>query len=734
MKKESAASITQLWGGMSQHGDTDCFYSTAAFKDEWNPDADHVRAKRAFYLDLDVGKKTGYETQAAAIRAVVSFCQAVEIPLPGFVLSGAGVHAYWTLNADISRAAWQPYASGLKAACKEKGLKADGAVTADPARILRCPGTFNCKQSPKTEVMVHPVFFTMGPYSLGEFAPLLTYLSEVEGLPEPPAAHFEGSAVLNDQTAALYGSALDAIPNSDDVPYDTWFRVGAAIYELGWIYNDVGRNMWLDWSRRASKHTDEEFDKAWYGFPKYRETHLDKLITPGTLMHMAQEAGWTPSPPAPVLSGTGPPPIAAPFVPSPELLALAATGDTYELARAAMLHVGPEKNDKGCWAQRSYRNACWALFSLGVRGRYDQFTGKYEVKLHDKWERKTDTVTIRARDFVMEQCGNTDPGTGATNDALTKLCEVVGPYHSVRDYLGGLSVWDGTPRIDTWLTHYLGAGDTPLNRFYGATTLVAAVRRARREDYVPFDHMLVLEGNQGVGKSTVVQILGGPWFKNQAINWQDARSQVEVFRGCWFYEWAELQGHGRAEEGRIKTALSSPLDEARLAYRRDTDVTVRRTILIGTTNETEDYLMDHTGARRYWCVKCGDEKFKLEELRHDRDQLFAEAVAREAAHGAYLDPPMELWAAEREVHEGRTSAPQLADTLSQLAGTVDEGREWITMSEIKLSPWMANIRIYTGLDRQIAQAMRSCGWTRDMHANHLDGRGLRTRRFWRPVA
>ena len=219
MKAEWADTSTQLWDKMSQHGDVDCFYSTASFTDKADdgkghaaPDAAHVHAKRAFYLDLD-----GYKTQSEAIRAVIKFCQALTLPWPGFVLSGHGVHAYWPLDSDISPAVWLRYASGLKLACKDKDLIADGAVTADPARILRCPGTFNCKKEPKTEVTIHDVFFTLGPYTLDEFAPLLSYAPEVKGLPETPLA-FSGSAVLNDQTLAYYSSALDAIPNDDTVP------------------------------------------------------------------------------------------------------------------------------------------------------------------------------------------------------------------------------------------------------------------------------------------------------------------------------------------------------------------------------------------------------------------------------------------------------------------------------------------------------------------------------------
>ncbi len=732
MKSMGATTIEQLWDKMSQHSDTDCYYATAAFLDDKSPEATNVRSKQAFYIDVEAGpghvkKGDGYEDQTGAIRAILKFCQEVGIPWPGFVRSGHGVHAYWCLHAPMDAARWLRYATGLKNACRGNGLLADGAVTADPARILRCPGTFNYKDSPPTEVMVDPRFFDpacAGPYTPEQFDTLLSYLPKLKGLPEPSAV-LEGTALLNDQTLAYYSSALDAIPNVGD--RDLWIKLGMAIFELGW--GEVGYELWTDWCKKFSEKYDKEDQRnTWEGFAKYRETHLDNLVTPGTLIHYAQEAGWEPA------KGEAPTPLAQPFVPPAELIKEAEEGDKFGLYCAAVIHKGPELNKDLCFIRNSYRNACWALASLGVRGRYDEFTGHYDVQLPgESWQRKTDTVTIKARDLIMERCQMTDPGKGATEDALTKLCEVVGPYHSVREYLGELAPWDGNPRIDTWLTMYCGACDTLLNRFYGATTLLAAVRRAKRDEYVPFDHMLVLEGPQGVGKSTVVQILGTPWFKNQGINWQDPRSQVEVFRGCWFYEWAELQGHGRIEAERIKTALSSPLDEARLAYRHDTDATVRRTILIGTTNEEEGYLTDQTGARRYWCIKCGDAKFKLEDLRRDRDQLFAEACEREASFGPFLDTPKELWEEERGEHNGRTAVPYLVDILSQVSGTVENRREWVTSFEIKSSSWMANERSAPGLDRSIAQAMRYLGWNREAHAHHKDGAGHRRRRFWRVV-
>ena len=753
MAVSPANSVEQLWSRMQDAGGNldagDVYYSTASFDCPRNDlsysyqglsDAAHVVAKRAFYVDVEVGaayvkKGTGYADQSAAIRAIMEFCQTVGIPYPGVVFSGRGVHAYWCLEDAVSRAVWQKYATGLKLACRQHGLLADGAVTADPARILRCPGTYNHKTTPPTEVTVHPMFFSpeLGPYSLDEFSLLLEYAPTDEEVPAASAASPGGSALLNEQTMAYYGSAIDAIPNDDTADYDKWFRIGAAVYELGW--GDIGYELWADWSKRSERYNSEEQHKIWAGFPKYRETHLDNLITPGTLIHYATEAGWEPE--------SAPPPAVPVFEPSPELVA---EGDPYKLWQAKVLAAGPEMNDKGCFTRGSYRNATWALATLGVRGRLDELSGREELLLpRGKWQQYTDGMAIPVRRAIMEVCSMTDAGSKAVAEALDEVC-LVGAHHPIREYLKALE-WDGTERLKTWLTDYTGAEDTPLNRFYGATVLVAAVRRMLRPGIVNFDHMLVLEGPQGVGKSTVVEILGGGpapdgWYKNEEINWRDNRSSVEVLRGCWFYEWAELRGYSRDKEEHIKSCLSSPVDEARLAYGRKTSSTIRRAIFVATTNEHCDYLGDQTGARRYWVVECGEVKFKLDELQRDRDQLFAEAVVMEKKRDTYLDTPAPLRHFELEVQRGRTQVPHLVDALSQLVGTPVElptcgggvlRREEITGFEIKSSPWLANYPRGRALDMDIAAAMKHLGWYKEKNAHTITAAGTRTRKFWRSL-
>ncbi len=195
--------------------------------------------------------------------------------------------------------------------------------------------------------------------------------------------------------------------------------------------------------------------------------------------------------------------------------------------------------------------------------------------------------------------------------------------HPVRDYLTGLA-WDGTPRLDTWTVTHLGAEDTPLHRAMGAMWMISAVARIMRPG-VKADHMLILEGPQGIKKSTALKVLASDdWFTDELaeLGSKDAAQQM---RGVWIIEMAELDAIGRAEVSRIKAFLTRTTDRYRPPYERYLVTVPRQCVFAGSVNP-DTYLRDETGNRRFWPIRCGD--IDLDGLRRDRDQLWAEAVAR----------------------------------------------------------------------------------------------------------
>ena len=195
--------------------------------------------------------------------------------------------------------------------------------------------------------------------------------------------------------------------------------------------------------------------------------------------------------------------------------------------------------------------------------------------------------------------------------------------HPVRDYLTALA-WDGTLRIDAWAVTYLGATDTPLNRAMAALWMISAVARIMRPG-CKADHMLILEGPQGIRKSTALKVLASDaWFTDELaeIGSKDAAQQM---RGVWIIEMAELDAIGRAEVSRIKAFLTRTSDRYRPPYERYVVTVPRQCVFAGSVNP-DTYLRDETGNRRFWPLRCGE--INLDGLRRDRDQLWAEAVAR----------------------------------------------------------------------------------------------------------
>lgn len=202
-------------------------------------------------------------------------------------------------------------------------------------------------------------------------------------------------------------------------------------------------------------------------------------------------------------------------------------------------------------------------------------------------------------------------------------------FHPVREYLDTLE-WDGTARLDEWLIRYAGAPDNDFVRAVSALPMIAAVRRVRKPG-VKFDELLVLESTrQGVGKSSALRALcpSEEWFSDDLPLDVDAKELIERTEGKWIVEAGELSGLRSSHVEHLKSLLSRQVDgPVRLAYGRFPVEVPRQFIVIGTTNN-HTYLHDSTGNRRFWPVRV--ESFDLAALRKDRDQLWAEAAAREA--------------------------------------------------------------------------------------------------------
>lgn len=201
-------------------------------------------------------------------------------------------------------------------------------------------------------------------------------------------------------------------------------------------------------------------------------------------------------------------------------------------------------------------------------------------------------------------------------------------FHPVRDYLNALPEWDGKPRAETLLIRCLEADDTPYVRAVTRKLLAAAVARI----YAPgikFDSVLVLDGRQGIGKSTVFRMLAGDPYYAETLSLTDMndKSGSEKLQGMWFVEIGELAGMRKADIEKVKAFLSTTDDQYRVAYGQWVESHPRSCVIVATVNGERGYLRDITGNRRFWIVKCRQEDMarKFDLTGEERDQVWAEA-------------------------------------------------------------------------------------------------------------
>jgi len=244
-------------------------------------------------------------------------------------------------------------------------------------------------------------------------------------------------------------------------------------------------------------------------------------------------------------------------------------------------------------------------------------------------------------------------------------------YHPVKDYLEPL-VWDKKDRVSTWLTDYAHVEDNAYVRAVGTKVLLAAVKRI----YQPgckFDNVLVIEGDQGVGKSRLLEALGMKWYSDQHID-PHHKDTVSCMRDKWIIEVSEMTCVKKAEVDALKSFLSRNTDRKRLSHMKLAQDYPRQCIFIGTINPDEvGYLSDNTGNRRFWPVLIPpDSKIKVKKLKEDIDQIWAEVMYR--------------------YNQGNTDLHIADQTVEKIALEEAEKRKAIDEWHATIANWLNHVR------------------------------------------
>ncbi len=288
------------------------------------------------------------------------------------------------------------------------------------------------------------------------------------------------------------------------------------------------------------------------------------------------------------------------------------------------------------------------------------------------------------------------------NTALTKVCDDRS-FDPVENFLDSLPQWDGIKRVDTLFVDYLGAPDNEYVKVVTRKTLCAAVKRIY-EPGCKFDHVLVLVGPQGIGKSTIISRLAEPWFSD-SLSLSDIRDKTgaEKIQGYWIIEISELAGLRKAEIESTRSFISRQDDNYRPAYGRVSTSHPRRCTFIGTSNAETGFLRDLTGNRRFWPVSVSGygsknpftiDKRTIEQIwaeakyiLNDGETLYLSQTQEEMARNVQRDA-METDDREGMVKEFlETLLPQDWDKMD-----IDHRREYLEKSEIRFKKKVGTVK------------------------------------------
>jgi len=282
---------------------------------------------------------------------------------------------------------------------------------------------------------------------------------------------------------------------------------------------------------------------------------------------------------------------------------------------------------------------------------FNEFTWRVMTRKPAPWPQSTANTNWTDTDDILAaawlQRNGVLVGSALAAEAVQAIAKE-NPFHPVRDYLRSLD-WDGTSRIDSWLIEYLGAASDVFTRAAGAKWLISAVARVM-EPGCQADHTLLLEGLQGIRKSSALRVLASDsWFTDHVSDLGSKDSRMELL-GRWIVEHSELDRIRRGDLEKIKAFLTARRDAFRPPYGRRVQDVKRQCVFAGTVND-ETALVDESGNRRFWPVMCGT--IRLDELARDRDQLWAEAFRRFQAGDHWWIDTEELSHAAQAAQEER---------------------------------------------------------------------------------
>ncbi|MFY0661419.1 MAG: PriCT-2 domain-containing protein [Shimia sp.] len=469
----------------------------------------------------------------------------------------------------------------------------------------------------------------------------------------------------------LARDVLAYVPN-DNRAWEDWVRIGLCIRTV--FGYDEGWPLWLGWSQQAGKYEYRETELRWSSFEP------DGSLSMGTLVHEARQHGALPQ----FLSDRvtrdadlrrmrqSGMPIEAPAVPSgvtgapdapPQPTQAQMTVTAQDGAFPVLDPADGDYSRKSDGTITANSNNAYLLLKNAPRFSepfgYNAFTDEAVVKMPypgdlagQKYPRPLQDIDyVRMYHAVQQMPGWGNISKTAVMDALDRLC-FLNTEEPVQNYLNWLPETPPMGLLDTWLFTYLGverANDAMTDEYVrqvGRCWLIGAVARAM-EPGCQMDNALILEGAQGLGKSSALRALcpDPNWFGDGLPDFH-TKDAAQYLQGIWIVEMAELTNLRKSEVEEVRRFMTQRVDKFRPAYGRKDVVLPRRMVFAGSTNR-DQYLKDTDGERRFWPVRVG--RIDVKGLAEVRDALWREAFdAWKSGNDWHLDPIVASFATQQQ--------------------------------------------------------------------------------------
>lgn len=296
-------------------------------------------------------------------------------------------------------------------------------------------------------------------------------------------------------------------------------------------------------------------------------------------------------------------------------------------------------NDPRFWRKIAYNEFNYQIVVTGDIKSKTKLIPTYLCKDPENGDRWQEINDIIIRALIEGPSRGDNGGTGygikvgkeLVHDAV-RLAARVNAFHPIREFLldcdENAVVKKGC--IDTVLIDYFGAEDNAYTRQVSRLMLIASVARVL-EPGCKFDFALILEGPQGIGKSTgIKRLYGASYFGEIDANLNERKQVAEQMAGKWALELPELSSMHKGEANDVKAFMSRQFDDVRLSYDRNVSELPRQCVIYGTTND-QQYLRDITGGRRFWPVPLDEEYVDVIGIMNNRASIWQDA------YRAYLD-------------------------------------------------------------------------------------------------